>query len=44
MTYRDVIILDARNEVFAVFNVTANSLAVEENRAALRALLIAAGG
>ena len=44
VTYRDVIILDARNEVFAVFNLTTNSLADADNRAAFKSLLIAASG
>lgn len=43
VTYRDVIILTPENEVFAVFNLSVNDLAVPENREALKALLIAAG-
>ena len=44
VAYRDVIILTPANEVYAVFNLTANNLALEENRDALKALLLAAGG
>ena len=43
VTYRDVIILNPQNEVFAVYNLTTNSLADADNRAELKALLLAAG-
>ncbi len=41
--YRDVIILDPQNEVFAVYNLTVNNLADADKRAELKALLLAAG-
>ena len=40
LTYRDVIILDADNEVYAVFNLTDNDLDEKANRDALEALLV----
>ena len=43
VTYRDVIILTPQNEVFAVYNLTSNTLADAGNRADLKALLLAAG-
>jgi hypothetical protein len=41
-TYRDVIILDGNNEIIAIYNLTTNSLATEENYEELKALLIEA--
>jgi hypothetical protein len=43
VTYRDVIILDPRNEVYAVYNLTSNSLADPTHRAEIKELLLAAG-
>ena len=40
--YRDVVILDGNNEVYAVFNLTSYSLSSSDNYEALKALLIAA--
>lgn len=42
VTYRDVIILDAANREFAVFNLTQNDLANVDRRDALKSLLRAA--
>ena len=42
VTYRDVVILDASNEVVGVYNLTANDLGLAENRAALKAMLLSA--
>ncbi|MFT6145030.1 MAG: hypothetical protein ACJATT_005469 [Myxococcota bacterium] len=39
-TYRDVVILNADNEVVGIYNLTVNSLAVAENYEALTQLLI----
>ena len=39
VVYRDVRILDRRNELFAVYNVTTNDLEVAANRAELEGLL-----
>ncbi len=39
VTYRDVVVLDARNEVVAVYNLTLHDLAVAANRDELKALL-----
>ena len=44
VAYRDVVILDGENRVFAVFNVTQYNLSIAENYAALRSLLLAAAG
>jgi hypothetical protein len=41
-TYRDVVILDGNNEIYAVFNLTSYSLSNSDNYEALKALLIAA--
>ena len=41
--YRDVVILDRRNVVFATYNLTDHSLASEASRNELKALLRAAG-
>ena len=40
--YRDVVILDGNNEVYAVFNLTSYPLSSSDNYEALKALLIAA--
>jgi hypothetical protein len=40
--YRDVRILDWKNEVQAVYNLTEHDLAIETNRAALKAIFLAA--
>ena len=40
VTYRDVIILDGENRPVAVYNLSANDLAVAANYAALKKLLI----
>ncbi len=42
--YRDVIILDPLNQVFAIYNLTTHDLADPVNYAELRALLVAATG
>jgi hypothetical protein len=42
VTARDVVVLDAENVKVAVFNCTAHDLAVPENYAALKAILLAA--
>ena len=42
-TWRDVIILDSRNRVFTVVNLTNNNLAVAENYEVLKQLLRDAG-
>jgi hypothetical protein len=44
VTFRDVVILGPDNEVFAVYNVTSNSLAIPANRDELKRLLRAAAG
>jgi hypothetical protein len=44
VTYRDVVVLDGNNEVFGVFNVTANNLALPTNYDALRQLFLDAAG
>ena len=41
-SYRDVIILDGNNEIYAVYNLTSYSLSDEDNFEELKALLIAA--
>ena len=41
VTFRDVVILDSNNEKVGEFNLTTHSLAVPENYAELKALLIA---
>lgn len=41
-TWRDVVVLDPDNERSAVYNLTTYDLAVEANRDALKALLLAA--
>jgi len=41
VTFRDVVILNTSNEKVGVFNLTTHSLAVAENYADLKALLIA---
>ncbi len=40
VTYRDVVVLDGNNEVFGVFNVTSNSLAVPANYDTVRQLFL----
>lgn len=40
VTYRDVRILDSQNRLFAVFNLTQNDLAVDENRDTLKQLFL----
>ena len=42
VTYRDVVILDEKNECYAVYNLTGTSLEEPENYAALKALFEAA--
>ena len=42
VTWRDVRILDSRNQLFAVMNLTANNLALVANRNALKHLLLQA--
>jgi hypothetical protein len=42
VTYRDVVILDSRNRVSAVFNLTQHDLALSQNRDQLKALFLAA--
>lgn len=42
VTWRDVIILDRHNEVFAIYNLTTNNLAIAANRDTLRAWLLRA--
>jgi hypothetical protein len=42
VTYRDVVILDGGNEVYAVYNLSEHNLAIAENYAALEALLVQA--
>ena len=42
VTYRDVIILDAENRVYAVYNLTQHDLANAANYQALKSLLLAA--
>ncbi len=44
MVYRDVVIWDSSNEIYAVFNVTENDLNDEANYSALKELLMAAVG
>lgn len=39
-TYRDVIILDGAGEVAAIYNLTQNSLTIEDNYVELKATLI----
>lgn len=39
VTYRDVIILDKRQELFAVYNLTSNNLGLQERRDELKQLL-----
>lgn len=43
VTYRDCVILDAQNRVYAVYNLTSHDLALPANAAELKALLVAAG-
>ena len=38
VTYRDVVILDGKNECYAVFNLTGNSIEDPANYAAIKAL------
>ena len=38
VTYRDVVILDGKNECYAVFNVTGNSIEEPANYAKIKAL------
>jgi hypothetical protein len=40
VTYRDVIILDPYNQVYAVYNLTSNSLAIPPNFDALKQLFV----
>lgn len=42
VTYRDVVVLDANNEVVGVFNLTSNSLSDPANYAALKNMLTGA--
>lgn len=42
VTYRDVVILDADNEVVGVFNLTSNNLADSTNYATLKGMLTGA--
>ena len=42
VTLRDVYILDPQNQVLHVFNLTVNSLTIQANYDALKALLVAA--
>ena len=44
VTYRDCVILDPANEVFAIYNLTTHDLGTAANRDELKALLIAAAG
>ncbi|MCA9620132.1 MAG: hypothetical protein KC731_13995 [Myxococcales bacterium] len=44
VTYRDVVVLNADNEVVAVFNLTSHDLADAANHAALRDILTGAAG
>lgn len=39
VTYRDVVVLDADNQVVGVYNLTANNLNVQANYDALKAML-----
>jgi len=43
-TWRDVMVLDAENEIIGIINLTGKSLNETENRAALETLLLEAGG
>lgn len=43
VTYRDVIIVDANNEIRAVYNLTEHSLSNSANFGALKELLVRAG-
>lgn len=40
--YRDCVVLDAQNRVHGVYNLTLHDLSLPENRAGLKALLLAA--
>jgi hypothetical protein len=44
VAYRDVVVLDAANEVFAVYNLTTQDLGVPANYDALTALILDAAG
>ena len=44
MEYRDVIIVDADNVVYAVYNLTDYDLSDDDNYAALKALFLEAAG
>ena len=43
-TWRDVMVLDAENEIIGIINLTDKSLGETENRTALETLLLEAGG
>ena len=42
MTYRDVIILDAQNEIVSIYNLTTQNLGEQANYDALKDLLVQA--
>ena len=44
VTYRDVVVLDSDNRIFAVYNVTDHNLSTPEGYEGLRATLLAAAG
>ena len=44
VTYRDVVVLDADNRIFAIYNVTTHNLAEPDDYAGLRTILLAAAG
>ena len=44
VNYRDVVILDADNRIFAIYNVTDHNLSQPDGYAGLRAILLAAAG
>jgi len=42
VVYRDVIVVDADNQIVGVYNLTTNDLGMDENRRALEDLILSA--